>query len=67
MHTNTTETRPKKVKTFRGWTIWTGIGTDNYAVFLPDLGPHEQCSPEMECGSLQECLDFIKDYGPIED
>lgn len=56
----------KRVKTYKHFTIWTGVGTDNFAVFLPDLGPHEQCDPEMECTTLQECIDFIDDYGDVD-
>ena len=58
----------KKVKTYRGWTIYQTTGheifsTDYlYLVFLPGMNPNDFDIAEFECDSLQECIDNIKSY-----
>jgi hypothetical protein len=33
-----------------------------FLAYLPDESPREMCSPEFECGSIQECIDNIESY-----
>ena len=55
----------KKVKRFKGWSIYEAIKPDEndgyrYAAFLPDEGPDSLCSPEWQADNMTELTDFIK-------
>lgn len=63
----------KKVKTHKGFSIYQRSEKElakaqkenclvcNFEIYLPDESPLELCSPEWECDSLKECIDFLSD------
>lgn len=64
----------KKVKQHKRWSIYQATmkeyagwdcdlaDTLVFLAYLPDESPREMCSPEFECGSIQECIDNIESY-----
>jgi hypothetical protein len=50
----------KKVKTYKGWTIYIENGT--YYGFLPEQSPRTMDYPEWETESLKELQEFIDCY-----
>lgn len=64
----------KRVKTHKGFGIykrsakemaekgWGGLEPCEYAVFLPYETPQGLCTPEWECETIQEAIEFIDSY-----
>ncbi len=60
----------KKVKTFKGWSIYEATKEDDrlafdgcqYGAYLPEESPREFFSPEWCRDRIDELLDFIRSY-----
>jgi hypothetical protein len=61
----------KRIKTYKRFTIYerserelrNDIGFEKYCVFLPECSPDAMDSPDWECASFREAIDFIDSYG----